>query len=341
MTDLKEWDQFVTSHQPTQFCQSGAWSEFQKILGRQYFFVKNDAGQALVIKTSLPGGQSYLFSPRGPLLANGEWPMANGQWRMADSLLEKIRELAKKEKSIFWRFEPPILSKFSENFVTKSSELLITNYQLLRVDDVQPSQTVLLDLSASEEEMLNKMHYKTRYNIRLAEKHRVKIREGRPEEIEKFLALTHQTSLRQDFHPHPDDYYRKLMLLTQQSFENFSVKLMLAEYEGKTLVANLVIFFGDTVTYLHGASGDEYKNLMAPHLLQWETIKMAKRLGFRYYDFWGIDEKKWPGVTRFKRSFAGREIKYPGTFDLIFRPGPYKIYQIIRALNRFKQRLIR
>ena len=267
--------------------------------------------------------------------------MANGQWRMADSLLEKIRELAKKEKSIFWRFEPPILSKFSENFVTKSSELLITNYQLLRVDDVQPSQTVLLDLSASEEEMLNKMHYKTRYNIRLAEKHRVKIREGRPEEIEKFLALTHQTSLRQDFHPHPDDYYRKLMLLTQQSFENFSVKLMLAEYEGKTLVANLVIFFGDTVTYLHGASGDEYKNLMAPHLLQWETIKMAKRLGFRYYDFWGIDEKKWPGVTRFKRSFAGREIKYPGTFDLIFRPGPYKIYQIIRALNRFKQRLIR
>jgi peptidoglycan pentaglycine glycine transferase (the first glycine) len=321
--DLKEWDQFIIEHHPTQFCQSGAWSEFQKLLGRQYFFIKNDAGQALVIKNDLPGGQNYLFSPQGPILK--KW----GQDSFL-ALTEEVKKIAQEQRSIFWRFEPLMVDNW---------EIRITN--LIKTKDIQPPQTIILDLFQSEAELLVKMHQKTRYNIRLAEKHGIKVREGAREEIEKFIFLTHQTSNRNNFHSHPDSYYRKLMALSKQNFANFSVKLFLAEYKDKVLVANLVIFFGDMVTYLHGASSDEDKNLMAPHLLQWETIRMAKNLGFRYYDFWGVDEEKWPGVTRFKKGFSEEITKYPGTFDLIFNPTQYKIYQIIRVLNRFRRRLIK
>jgi len=73
---------------------------------------------------------------------------------------------------------------------------------------------------------------------------------------------------------------------------------------------------------------------MAPHLLQWEQIREAKRYGCSEYDFWGIDEKKWPGVTRFKRGFGGREIKYIGTWDFALDKKWYLLY---RGAQRFRR----
>ncbi len=110
------------------------------------------------------------------------------------------------------------------------------------------------------------------------------------------------------------------------------VELFLADFKNKIIAANIVVFWEKTAIYLHGASDYEQRNLMAPHLLQWEQIKEAKKRGCIEYDFWGIDEKKWPGVTRFKKGFGGREVEYPGAFDLIFQPVWYKIYKIGRTL---------
>ncbi|MCX6741317.1 MAG: peptidoglycan bridge formation glycyltransferase FemA/FemB family protein [Candidatus Parcubacteria bacterium] len=340
---IKEWDETVVHQTSSPFSQSWAWAEFQKRVGRQCFFIKNQAGQALLIKYPLPLDQNYLYAPRGPILDS---------WQKESflSFLPDVRNLAAKEKSIFWRFDPPILSDFCTNGARESGTKwsarrirqldgeaglpIVKNCH--QVADVQPPQTIILDLLVSEEEMLSKMHYKTRYNIRLAERHQIKIREGRPEEIEHFIRLLSQTSERDDFRPHPANYYRQMLIVPSSDVRDFSLKLLLAEYQGKILVANLVVFFGDTVIYLHGASADEYKSLMAPHLLQWETIKMAKARGYHYYDFWGIDEKKWPGVTRFKRGFAGQEVEYPGTFDFVFNPVLYAAYKLSRKILRRK-----
>jgi len=74
---------------------------------------------------------------------------------------------------------------------------------------------------------------------------------------------------------------------------------------------------------------------MAPYLLQWTVIKEAKKNNnYRYYDFYGIDEKKWPGVTRFKIGFGGFSVKYPGTYDLILRKRIYSLYNFLRRLKR-------
>ncbi len=85
------------------------------------------------------------------------------------------------------------------------------------------------------------------------------------------------------------------------------VKIYFAEYEGDILCANMMIFYGDTCTYLHGGSSEKHKNIMAPHLLQWEMIKLAKEKGYKYYDFWGIDEKKWPAFKRLLDIKAGEK----------------------------------
>jgi len=307
------WQEFVSSFEMAQFLHSWDWGEFQQNLGRFCWKLKiknekfkNGIGAALVIKYQLPMKKNYLYCPRGPIFKESDEEAIK-------IFLEKIKEIAEKEKSIFLRFEP-------------LSQLTIINYQLQKVKDVQPPKTILLDLTKSEEEILKEMHPKTRYNIRLAEKKGVRVKISQTdEEIETFLKILEKTAIRDKFRPHPPFYYRKLLKLDK----NF-VKLFLAEYQGKIIAGNLMIFFANTVTYLHGASDNQYRNVMAPHLLHWRAIKEAKRLCFKYYDFWGIDEKKWPGVTRFKKGFVssktGIEISYPGTFDLVFNKFWYKLY---------------
>ena len=101
--------------------------------------------------------------------------------------------------------------------------------------------------------------------------------------------------------------------------------------------SNGVIVWNDTVYYLHGASSDEFRNLMGSYILQWEMITQTKRLGYRNYDFWGIDDTKWPGVTRFKVGFGGEEVKRLGAYDIpvsrIWHTA-YKLSQKMMGLRR-------
>jgi lipid II:glycine glycyltransferase (peptidoglycan interpeptide bridge formation enzyme) len=66
---------------------------------------------------------------------------------------------------------------------------------------------------------------------------------------------------------------------------------------------------------------------MAPHALHWNLIKEYKEQGFTHYDFWGIDARLWPGVTRFKLGFGAQTIEYPGSFDLVTKPLWYWLYR--------------
>ena len=126
--------------------------------------------------------------------------------------------------------------------------------------------------------------------------------------------------------------------------EEFNIKLIVAEYEKKIIAGIVVAYFGDTVTYIHGASSNESRNVMAPFLLQWKTIQLAKDLGYKKYDLNGVDAEKWPGVTRFKMGFSrsatipnndrSKIIIFPGTFDLIFDTKWYSVYKIARKLRR-------
>lgn len=288
------------------FLQSSRWASFQKSLGRKAWQVDG----INIIKHNLPLGKSYLYVPR-----------CEGKF-LSEEFLKKINEIAKKENAIFWKVEPLDYARGN------SCELEKLGFK--KSDNIQPTQTLILDIRKSQEELLPQMHYKTRYNIGLAEKKGIKI-ERNKEYFEKFWELLRQTTKRDGFKPHPKEYYRKMLEIP-------GVELFVAEFPAngaskhKVIAANIVVFFEKTAIYLHGASDYEHRNLMAPHLLQWEQINEAKKRSCIEYDFWGIDEKKWPGVTRFKNSFGGQEISYPGAYDLVFKPVWYKIYKLAKKL---------
>ena len=308
----EEWDQFVIENNGS-FLQSWSWGEFQESLGRQIWRLETEGLKALLIKHNLPLGKSYLYCPRGPV---GEVSKDKFQ-----RFLVEVKKIAKQEKNIFFKIEPdnrdcPLDTVLKGQSLSKSTR------------EIQPTKTLILDITKPEEELLSRIHPKTRYNIRLAQKKGVTVEQS-SEKIDDFLRLSKETAKRDKFHLHPQEYYQKMLeVLGSKGM----VKLFLAKYQNQIIAANLVCFFSQTATYLHGAADYNFRQLMAPHLLQWQAICQAKSQGLKYYDFRGIDEEKWPGVTRFKKGFTGQEISYPGSFDLIFQPIWYRVYYLARRV---------
>ena len=338
----EHWNRFVIEHDGS-FLQSREWGEFQKKTGRKIWplwYKDGDEIQAvaLIIRHGLPFGFSYLYCPRGPLFNFQFSPPAGGfnfqkKSKIFEGLLEKIKEINAKEKAIFFKIEPGADFPFN-----------LSDFGFMKSKkEIQPSQTVILDLTKTEEELLAEMKSKTRYNINLAERKDIKITQQTTHnsQLTTFLELLKETAEREGFRLHPKEYYEKLFAAHSP---NFSVELFLAEYNGKTIAAHLLVFFGNPArttdviqsggqaVYLHGASSREHKDAMAPYLLHWEAIKEAKRRGYLTYDFWGISEKKWPGLTRFKKGFGGAEKEYPGAFDLVFAQFWYWVYNIVRKI---------
>ena len=143
--------------------------------------------------------------------------------------------------------------------------------------------TALIDLKLSESEILEKMKPKGRYNIRLAEKKEieVKILEKTSTNIKSFYDLMTQTTIRDSFTGNSLEYYTIFL----QSLESAE---LIAAYKNNVLIAaGIFIFQKEVSVYYYGASSSktEYRNLMAPYLLQWFAIGEAKKRNSLLFDF--------------------------------------------------------
>jgi lipid II:glycine glycyltransferase (peptidoglycan interpeptide bridge formation enzyme) len=305
--------------------QSAEWDEFEKALGHETFWIDN----ILFIKNHLFEKRSYLYCPRGP----------EG---ITEEFIDKAIKLGEKEGAIFVRIEP---LKCDWDNIQKCINKAIKyrpSIQVKKTKDINPPSTLVLDLTKSDKEILSEMKQKARYNINLSRKKGVEVEvTDDPAKAEVFYHIMKETTDRDGFSAHSLRHYKKQMdLLGKKGI----IKLYLAKYEGKYIAANIVSFFGNTVSYLHGASSNHYRNVMAPYLLQWEAILDAKEGGYKYYDFWGIapDDNlthKWAGVTKFKKGFGGTQIDYPGTYDLVISKSGYFLYKVGRVLNRMLRRI--
>ncbi len=315
------------------FLQSSWWRDFLKIQNKNFWQIvvaeKNETiASCLLYENVLPLGRSYLYAPKGPIIS---YNISESARREAMALiLSKARDITaatKKRAEIFLKVEP-----------TDSSLILS---ELKKSDDVQPQETWVLDLSKEPKDLLGLMHAKTRYNIALARKKGVSVRfSQKPDDLKYFLELITKTASRNQISVHSADYYKKLF----QTLIKYGVGgLYLAELNKQIVATNIVIRFGETVTYLHGASDYNHRATMAPHLLQWEAVRESQSLGYKYYDFWGVapsdgSRPRWEGFTRFKKSFGGRSVASPGAYNLIYNSTWYKLYEFSSRFNRWIRR---
>lgn len=321
ITSQSEWEKAEQFSKSTEFLQSWHWGEFQASTGKRVvrLGIYNESGALVSVFQGfvhhLGFGFKYLYIPRADI---------------SDASFFLLQDYAKKNGYVFIRVEPGLKNNFIATFQKTKTR--------------QPKNTLVLNLQKDEPALLNEMHQKTRYNIRLAEKKGVEIREGKDANI--FWELNKETTARDVFKSHDKSYYEKML-------QSPICHQLTAYYENKPIASNLYISFNGVCTYLHGASANEYRNVMAPYLLQWTGIRFAKKFGCTAFDFWGIaaeckkDEPdaacvndfcwdsrdKWSGITRFKVGFGGSRKQYPDAFDIIVSKWKYKLYVVAKRLG--------
>lgn len=327
ITNQDQWDGFVGAQSVAQFAQSWDWAVFQASKVEKIWRLAVVSGSeilavAKVAKKTLIGGRSYFYCDRGPIFKDNIY---NAE--VASCLFAELKLLAKAEQAVFLRFDPIFPSTSSGQVPGVSLKQMLSDFLIEKTIDIQPKKTAILDLSKSEDELLAAMHQKTRYNIRLAQKKGVAIEQVGAEKFEEFWRLMEETRERDEFKLHGKKYYQGMLGLG-------FVKLYFAKFENEVIATSIVAHYGDMATYVHGGSSNEHREAMAPFLLQWTAILDAQKVGLKYYDFYGVDEVKWPGVTRFKMGFNPQVYEYSGTHDLVYSRPWYNVYKWLRKVRR-------
>lgn len=326
------WDVFVREYAiDSGMLQSWQWGGYVAQQGKEVLRLAIVDDQDVIILVAqiivqpLKFGKCYFYIPRGPVIKNsGEmilFPQLQQSQPALQLLFTELQTLSKKYRAVFLRFDPPWEDDDTSHTILKQRKLSYSG-------QVQPQQTLVIDLSVGEEQLLSQMKSKTRYNIKVAQKNGVEIDEG-VQYVDDFLSLTAKTASRNKISVHSQVHYRQLVDFL---YTTGSGNLMVAKYQGEVIVANINMWHSDCFTYLHGASDYHHHNKMAPYLLQWEAMRLAMAKGYKKYDFWGVDEKKWPGVTRFKQGFAPSQelTRYIGSWDRVYQHLWYTIYMIVR-----------
>lgn len=91
------------------------------------------------------------------------------------------------------------------------------------------------------------------------------------------------------------------------------------ELDKELLSAVMLLFTPDTCFYYQTWTSEKGRKNSEHVILTWETMKRAKKLKREFYNFEGIQDKRfpiarWDGFSEFKRRFGGYEVVYPGSF---------------------------
>ncbi|MEX0617165.1 MAG: peptidoglycan bridge formation glycyltransferase FemA/FemB family protein [Candidatus Woykebacteria bacterium] len=308
--DKEDLEYFLGDFPHTPFLQSFAWGQFQKqIENKVYRFGVFDSEKLVgVVSAQKVKAKfaSFLYVPWGPLIKDWEK-------QKVEPLLNKLAKIAKEDNLDFVRLEPRVIGGSEAEILERGG------FRQSRFF-TQPECTSIMNLSKSEEELLSAMSDSTRYNVGMVERKGVKVRIGNSEDIGIFEKLLKETASRHQFTVDikPGYYRKQYEILSEKGI----MKVLVAEYNGQPLAAALVVFYGDTATYLHAASSRTQPKLRAPYLLVWKVMLEGKKRGFKYFDFWGVapenagENHPWSGVTSFKMSFGGERICYSPVFDL-------------------------
>ncbi|KKU65050.1 MAG: hypothetical protein UX86_C0002G0016 [Candidatus Amesbacteria bacterium GW2011_GWC1_47_15] len=240
----------------------------------------------------------------------------------SDEEIKRLSDLGRKRRAIGIRMEPN---------APKDSGFV----KLKPGRNLFKTKTFIIDLTRSEEELLKNMHPKGRYNIKVAKKHGVQISENSSSSgLNSYLDLMFGgTARRQKIYAHSENYHKQMWETLQPAG---MAHLFTAEYQGKIIAAAMIFTFKDTAYYAYGASALEHKEVMAPTLLLWETVRWSKLRDLKQFDLWGAEEGK--GFSRFKEQFGGQLTELAGTYDLPINP---LLYPLFRLSEEIRWKLLR
>ncbi|OGY30456.1 MAG: hypothetical protein A3F35_01900 [Candidatus Woykebacteria bacterium RIFCSPHIGHO2_12_FULL_45_10] len=275
--------------------QSPEWARFMVSLGWE-------AGKL---------SSGYVYSKRLPLIGSILKIPKIGP----DIDFAHLEKLSKEKRVLFTKIEPDVLD--TDSAVKRALEK--NGFQSDRWS-LQPTKTLVVGLTPSQEEILARMEKDTRYSIRAAAKRGVKVE--KTNDLEIFWRLYSETSKRGSFW-----ITRKEAETLWKVFnETGKAALLIAYYDNEPLAASFLLFHEKTAYYYHAASSGKRRDLFATYYVVWQSLLEAKKRGCTRFDLMGIADSRipstrsWGGFTHFKRGFGGEEVTYLGSFIKVYNP---------------------
>lgn len=320
-TERERFNEFCARGVKSHILQGYEWGEIKSHTGWEPIrLVLEESGEIVaaitILKRRIPGlGRTIFYAPRGPIADLTDRPVMK-------ALLDGVRRVARQHRAIFLKIDPDI--EVTAGAVTSALKEygFAANQHGANFEGVQPRFVMRLPLDKPLDDLLAAMHQKWRYNIRLAERKGVTIRNANRDDLRPWYAVLLETATRDRFLVRSYSYFEQLWdYLVERGY----ARLFLAEYEGKIIAGTLAFLFGDKCWYIYGASSNEHRNVMPNYLLQWEMIKWAKEKGCALYDFRGVSGDLNPdnplyGLYRFKQGFGANLVEFIGEYDLIYDP---------------------
>ena len=339
----QEYTNFLEKHERCNFQQSLEWGRVKTNWIKEVVLAedenKNIVGSICVWIRKIPIFGNLMYASRGPVcdIHNKE---------IMNQLVEGIRELGKKYKAFVFRMEPDVKKDDAEfRKIVEDLGFKIKDDAKDFKDEIQPRYVFRLDIKGkTEDEILSNCHQKTRYNIRLATKKGVVVKEGTREDLKKFHEIMIETGKRDGFIIRSLEYFEKMY----DELAPKHMKLLMAYHDGEAISGIIPIMYGNKTWYLYGASSNQHRNLMPNYLLQWEMIKQAIQNKCDVYDFRGVSgvvDKTHPqyGLYRFKKGFGAEFTEFIGEIYVPFKPVVYKMYKFsekaFRTLRSLKRKI--
>ncbi len=336
--------------------QSGFWAYFKSYHEKDAdaFIVsyRNRSFPLVTIHRDIGRGHTYTYAPRAPQIDLTEDEQGPFLENLARELVPRLPS-----SSVFIRFDTIWNSPYDTgNFYTDRNQWegpprkrvreirmnYFTETKNLRKSstDLLPPDTILLDLEWGEEELFMDMRPNTRNCIRRAAKKGVAVQDASIEYLPEWYSLYLETAHRKKFDYFEYDYFHSLFTSAHSFGMKVSDRYIVPEFHlllangGKDILSGMILgIYGNTAYYLYAGSSTHKRDHMPNYRLQWEAIKMAKEIGCRNYDLFGIPPNENPehrqhGLFRFKTGFGGSIVHNRGCWDYPVKEEEYTRFSI-------------
>ena len=326
-TEIEKIDTLRHATPHTNFLQSKQWYEVNKSIGHKPIFLMfSEKSYCLAIIKDAKRGR-FLEIPCGPIL----------DYQNRDELelaMAEIYRYAKQNNCVFVRFRPNLEESPENRALIESIPSLSASYFL------HAENTVFVDLTQSEEDLLKNMRRQTRYEVRRSEKLNFKVKKSNdPEILREFHQIQAETAKRQGFIPPR----RKDLNAYAKAFGS-DLQIYRATLDGKPVAYGLVLADALEGDYFEAASTELNYKFPGAYALQWYVMRDLKKQGKLRYNLWGIapagqKNHKFAGVTTFKTGFGGEKFDYLHAHDLPVKKFHYSLIRLVEDARRKKRHL--